>query len=57
MASKAPKRSKPKNSQLLIRINVEDRDQFLALCDQNDTTAARELRRFIKKFIAKKSKS
>jgi hypothetical protein len=56
MANKAPKRSKPKNSQLLIRINVEERDQFISLCDQNDTTAARELRRFIKKYIAKKSK-
>ena len=57
MTNKARKRPKPKNSQLLIRINVEERDEFLSLCEMNDTTAARELRRFIKKFIAKKSKS
>lgn len=57
MTDKARKRPKPKNSQLLIRINVEDRDQFLSLCELNDTTAARELRRFIRKYIAKKSKA
>jgi hypothetical protein len=55
MADKTRKRSKPKNSQLLIRINEEERDLFLSLCDQHDTTAAREIRRFIRKFIAKKS--
>ena len=45
---------KPKNdAQLLIRINGEERDRFLALCDELDTSAAREVRRFIRTFIRK----
>jgi len=46
------KKSKPKNSQLVIRINNEERDQFVALCDELDTSAAREIRRFIRGFLA-----
>ncbi len=46
------KKSRPKNSQLVIRINNEDRDQFVALCDELDTSAAREIRRFIRSFVA-----
>jgi hypothetical protein len=55
MAQKREKKSKPKNSQLLIRINEEERDQFLTLCENLDTTAAREIRRFIRKFVKKNS--
>jgi hypothetical protein len=40
-----------KDSQLLIRINGEDRDEFIALCEALDTSAAREIRRFIRSFI------
>lgn len=40
-----------KDSQLLIRINGADRDEFIALCEALDTTAAREIRRFIRIFI------
>ncbi|UOO93613.1 hypothetical protein [Vitreoscilla stercoraria] len=40
-----------KDSQLLIRINGEERDQFIQLCEQLDTTAARELRKFIREFM------
>ncbi|XOV80720.1 MAG: hypothetical protein ACFHVJ_07170 [Aestuariibacter sp.] len=47
------KKSKKKNSQLLIRINDEERKVFVELCDELDTSAAREVRRFIKSFIAK----
>ncbi|BDX08283.1 hypothetical protein [Planctobacterium marinum] len=47
------KRSKKKNSQLIIRINDEDRRTFVELCDELDTSAAREVRRFIKGFVAK----
>lgn len=46
------KKSKKKNSQLLIRINDEERDTFVELCDELDTSAAREIRRFIRGFIA-----
>ncbi|MBV0933714.1 hypothetical protein [Marinobacterium weihaiense] len=45
------KKSKAKNSQLVIRINDEERDRFVALCDELDTSAAREIRRFIRGFI------
>ena len=45
------KRKKKKDSQLLIRINSEERDHFMALCEELDTSAAREIRRFIKTFI------
>lgn len=41
-----------KNSQLLIRINQTERDEFVALCDALDTSAAREIRRFIRQFLA-----
>jgi hypothetical protein len=40
-----------KDSQLLIRINGADRDEFIALCEALDTSAAREIRRFIRTFI------
>lgn len=40
-----------KDSQLLIRISISEREQFLQLCEQLDTSAAREIRRFIRGFI------
>ncbi len=49
---KKTKKKKKKDSQLVIRINGEDRDRFVSLCDELDTSAAREIRRFIKEFIA-----
>jgi len=41
-----------KNSQLVIRINEEERDRFVSLCEELDTSAAREIRRFIRGFVA-----
>lgn len=52
---KKNRKKKKKDSQLVIRINSEDRDCFVALCDELDTSAAREIRRFIKGFIAENS--
>ena len=46
----AKKRVK-KNKQLVVRLTEEERDQFVSLCYDMDTSAAREIRRFIKKFI------
>lgn len=40
-----------KDTQLLIRINSAERDTFVALCDELDTSAAREIRRFIRGFL------
>jgi len=41
-----------KDSQLIIRINGNDRDRFVELCETLDTSAAREIRRFIRDFVA-----
>ncbi|SMF01011.1 hypothetical protein [Pseudobacteriovorax antillogorgiicola] len=49
--SKKKKSSKKKDSQLIIRINSDERDQFVSLCEDLDTTAAREIRRFIRHFL------
>lgn len=50
-----PKKTKvnKKDGQLLIRINTVERDEFIHLCEELDTTAARELRKFIRSFIKK----
>ena len=47
------KRKKPnkKDSQLVIRINRKNRDAFVELCEDMDTSAAREIRHFIQDFI------
>lgn len=49
------KTSKPKkdrkDSQLIIRIKKDERDAFVELCEQLDTSAAREIRGFIRGFV------
>lgn len=49
--NKKSKKSNQKDSQLVIRIKGSERDQFVKLCDQLDTSAAREIRRFIRDFL------
>lgn len=46
------KKAMKKNSQLVIRINDQERDRFVSLCEELDTSAARELRRFIRSYLA-----
>ena len=41
-----------KDSQLVLRVNKEERDAFVELCEDLDTSASREIRRFMKEFIA-----
>ncbi|WP_198556694.1 hypothetical protein [Paraglaciecola sp. MB-3u-78] len=41
-----------KDSQLVIRINSKERDEFVSLCEDLDSSAARELRKFIRRFVA-----
>jgi len=48
---KKPRKKHLKDSQLIIRINASDRDRFVSLCDSLDTSAAREIRRFIRDFL------
>ena len=52
-AKKNKKKPKQKDSQLVIRINQKERDEFVALCEEIDTSAAREIRRFIRSFVSK----
>jgi hypothetical protein len=47
----AGKKKIKKDSQLIIRIAGSERDAFVSLCDELDTSAAREIRRFIKEFL------
>ncbi|MEM6748398.1 MAG: hypothetical protein AAF608_13360 [Pseudomonadota bacterium] len=53
---KSPKKTK-KDSQLVIRLHREERDRFVELCDELDTSAAREIRRFIKSFLKEHDES
>lgn len=46
------KGGKKKDSQLLIRVNSDERDRFIDICEELDTSAAREIRRFMRDFIA-----
>lgn len=45
------KQAGKKNSQLVLRLEKEERDAFVELCKELDTSAAREIRRFIRTFI------
>ena len=49
MAPKDPK--KKKNAQLVLRLNKDMRNRFIEACEDLDTSAAREVRRFIRKFL------
>ncbi len=46
------KKGKNKDAQLIIRISKEERKAFVDLCDELDTSAAREIRHFIRRFIS-----
>jgi hypothetical protein len=45
------KEKKKKDAQFVLRLNKDLRDRFVDACDDLDTSAAREVRRFIKKFM------
>ena len=53
MPKTTEKKDTKKNSQLIIRIKKEERDEFVELCDDLDTSAAREIRHFIRDFLKK----
>lgn len=57
MSAKPKKKEKKnKDAQLVLRLNRELRDEFVAACKDLDTTAAREIRRFIKRFLKRYEK-
>ncbi|MEL6101756.1 MAG: hypothetical protein AAFV87_04870 [Pseudomonadota bacterium] len=51
MTERNKKKKASKDSQLVIRIKKSERDRFVSLCDELDTSAAREIRRFIRGFL------
>ncbi|MBR9986626.1 MAG: hypothetical protein KFF68_12005 [Desulfosarcina sp.] len=52
MAKKKPgKKKAKKDSQLVIRISGTERNRFVSLCEHMDTSAAREIRKFIGRFL------
>lgn len=52
MAKKKEKQKNTrKNAQLVLRLNKDLRDRFVDVCQDLDTSAAREVRRFIKGFL------
>lgn len=56
MADEKSKKKSRKSSQLVIRLEREERDAFVSLCDELDTSAAREIRHFMRKFVEKHRK-
>lgn len=52
MAKKSEKKGTgTKDAQLILRMDKEDRDKFVKLCKEMDTSAAREIRHFIRGFL------
>ena len=49
-------KKKGKDAQLVLRLNRELRDEFVRVCKELDTTAAREVRRYIKRFLKRYEK-
>ena len=49
---KSSSKEKKKASQFVIRIDKTERDAFVKLCDNLDTSAAREIRRFMRETLA-----
>lgn len=45
------KTERKKNAQLVLRLEKTLRDDFVDACRELDTSAAREVRRFIKRFL------
>lgn len=52
-AKKKTKPKKPPIQQFTFECPRETKDAFLKMCKENDTNGARELRMFIKKYLAK----
>ena len=51
LTKKSEKKKSKKDSQLVLRLDKEERDAFVQLCNELDTSAAREIRGFIRKFL------
>lgn len=51
--SKKQKSPKEEEVKLVVRIEASLRDAFIEACQEKDTTASREVRRFIRDFLAR----
>jgi uncharacterized protein (DUF4415 family) len=51
--TKSNKSFKPEKVQMVLRIDADLRDQFIEACQELDTSASREVRKYIKKFLKK----
>ena len=54
---KKQKSNKDEEVKLVVRIEAKLRDAFIEACQDTDTTASREVRRFIRDFLARSSKT
>ena len=57
MGKKKKKSDKDENVKLVVRIEAGLRDAFIETCQEMDTTASREVRQFIRDFLARSGKS
>ena len=53
VSKKDDKKAGKKDAQLILRMDKKDRDAFVELCKELDTSAAREIRGFIRDFLKK----
>ncbi len=53
---KKQKSNKEEDAKLVVRIEAGLRDAFIEACQEIDTTASREVRRFIRNFLGRSSK-
>lgn len=51
MAKNKDKKKNKKDAQLVLRLDSDLRDRFMEACQDLDTSAAREIRKFIKRFL------
>jgi len=56
VTAKSKDKKKNKDAQLVLRLDRDLRDRFVSACKDLDTTAAREVRRHIKRFLKRYDK-
>ncbi|SDD31757.1 hypothetical protein SAMN04488239_106167 [Ruegeria marina] len=56
VSKKETKSHSKKDSQLVLRLGKKERDDFVEMCKSLDTSAAREIRRFIRTFMKEHEK-
>lgn len=56
MGKRKKKSGKDDDVKLVVRIEAPLRDAFIEACQEMDTTASREVRRFIRDFLARSPK-